>query len=333
MTTVLIRGEGIAGSCCARLLTQVGLHICVAKLNRPKLPAIMMGEITQKLLMDVFDRQDLFTDLPRIRRRIVLWGANSRPMTLPHSAVVVSEQVLLTRIQQRLERAELAEGAPDWTVFASTGLQPSSVEHHFGSRVAAASAVQLRPDSDIEACWIESVENGWLFLLPGAERSGWLLSVGDAVEPLMERSRLIRGQLLQAHPPRGEFPCHPRIAQPLAECGWIACGTAAVGFDPLCGDGTGNAIREAILGSAVIRAAGEHADVDRLVAHYRARVLAGFTRHLKLCLDFYTAGHCGPWWDDQLRDLKRGLEWCAQRNVGVNGFHYRLNGFVLEPAG
>ena len=54
MTTVLIRGEGIAGSCCARLLDQAGLQVCVAKVNRPKLPAIMMGEITQKLLMDVF---------------------------------------------------------------------------------------------------------------------------------------------------------------------------------------------------------------------------------------------------------------------------------------
>jgi hypothetical protein len=332
MTKVLIRGEGIAGSCCARLLNQAGLHICVAKLNRPKLPAIMMSETTQKLLMDVFETSDLFANLPRIRRRIVLWGADSRPMTLPHSAVVVSEQELLSRIQQRLERDdELAEAAPDWTVFASAALHPSSVEHHFGSRIAAASAVQLRSDSDIEACWTESVENGWLFLLPGAERSGWLLSVGDAVEPLLEKSRLIQGQLLDVRPPNGKFICHPRIVQPLAERGWIACGTAAVGFDPLCGDGTGNAIREAVLGSAVIRAANEHLDVDSLVAHYRARVLAGFTRHLKQCLDFYAAGHCGPWWDHQVLELKRGMEWCAQQSACVAGFHYRLNGFVLEP--
>jgi flavin-dependent dehydrogenase len=332
MTTILIRGEGIAGSCCARLLHQAGLHVCIAKLNRPKLPAIMMGEIAQKLLTDVFETQDLFADLPRIRRRIVLWGTDSRPITLPHSAVVISEQVLLTRIQQRLECDESAQATPDWTVFASTAVQPSSVEYHFGSRIAAASAVQLRPDCDIEACWIESIENGWLFLLPGGGRSGWVLSVGDAVELLLERSRLIRGQLLEVHPAKGKFQCHPRIVQPLAECGWIACGTAAVGFDPLCGDGTGNAIREAILGSAVIRAANEDLNVDHLVAHYRARVLAGFARHLKLCLDFYTAGHCGPWWEDQLHELKRGLEWYAQQSAGVTGFHYRLNGFVLEPA-
>ena len=30
--------------------------------------------------------------------------------------------------------------------------------------------------------------------------------------------------------------------------GWLACGTAAMGFDPICGDGTGYAVREGILG-------------------------------------------------------------------------------------
>jgi len=332
MTSILIRGEGIAGSCCARLLDQAGLAVWLSGLNRPKLPAIMMGDIAQKLLMDVFDNVDLFVDLPRIRRRIVLWGTDSKPMVLPHSAVVISEQALLSRIYQRSEPSEFAQSAPDWTVFASTAMQPSSVEHHFGSRLAAASAVQLRPDCDSEACWTESIENGWLFLLPGGARSAWLLSVGDSSDLLLEKSRLIQGQLLKVHPPKGSFVCHPRIVQPLAERGWIACGTAAVGFDPLCGDGTGNAVREAILGSAVIRAASEHLDVDPLVAHYRARVLAGFARHLKLCLDFYTAGRCGPWWDDQLCELKRGLDWCAQQSAGMTGFHYRLNGFVLEPA-
>ena len=187
MTTVLIRGEGIAGSCCARLLDQAGLQVCVAKVNRPKLPAIMMGEITQKLLMDVFETQDLSPTGPQLQTPTVLWVRTPWLMTLPHSAVVVSEQVLLTRVQQQLERIGSAEAAPDWTVFASTALQPSSVECHFGSRMAAASAVQLRLDSDIEACWIESVENGWLFLLPGAGRSGWLLSVGDGVDALTKK--------------------------------------------------------------------------------------------------------------------------------------------------
>ncbi len=297
----------------------------------------MIGESTQKLLRDVFDSPDLFTGVPRIRRRVVAWGPSPKPVVVPHSAVVVSEQYLLSRIQQRLERNHLDQRehlerpALDWEVLTSRLVQPSSVEHHFGSHVASVSAVRLKPDCDGEACWVESTENGWLFLLPDHDGAGWLLSVGDAPEVLLEFSRLIRGQLLKALSPKGRFPSHPRIAEPLAGPGWIVCGTAAVGFDPLCGDGTGNAVREAILASAVIRAALNNAEVDRLVAHYRDRVLAGFARHLKLCLDFYSAGHGGAWWKDQLTELERGLDWSAQKRASTSSFHYRLDGFELEP--
>lgn len=333
MASVLIRGEGIAGSCCSRLLGEAGLQITVERLRRPKLPAVMLGEITQKLLRDVFDREDLFAGLPQIRSRVVAWGQDSKPMTVPHSAVVVSEQDLLDHIQQRPGQTEhLKREEPDWTIFASTPLRPSSVEHHFGSRIAAASPARLKPECDAEACWIESLESGWLFLLPSGKGTGWLLSVGGSAESLLEVSRLIKDRIIELGPSQGTFPSHPRIALPLSEPGWLACGTAALGFDPLCGDGTGNATREAILGSAVVRAASSGGDVDSLVAHYQARLLAGFKRHVELCVDFYKSGHSGPWWNNQVDDLERGLAWCSQQLADEDLFRYRLNGFTLEPA-
>jgi len=303
----------------------------VEKLRRPKLPAVMLGETTQKLLRDVFDRGDLFDGLPQIHRRVVAWGRDSAPVTLPHSAVVVSEQTLLDRIHQPSHQTEQPEGRePDWTIFASPPLRPSSVEHHFGSRPAAASPVRLEPACHADACWIESLEDGWLFLLPGGEGTAWLLSVGGAAESLLDASRLIRGQIAELYPSRGTFASHPRIALPLSEPGWLACGTAAVGFDPLCGDGTGNATREAILGSAVVRAAIEGGDVESLVAHYQARLLAGFKRHIALCFDFYRSGNSGPWWNNQLAELERGLAWCSEQLADGEAFRYRLNGFTLE---
>jgi hypothetical protein len=331
MTTVAIRGEGIAGLCCAQLLAGSGLNVSFEKLNRPKLPAIMMGDATQKLLQDVFENRSLFEGLTRIRKRYVAWGIDSETIALPHSAIVVSENELLTRIRHGLGSTESSEfQTPEWTVFASPPLRPSAVEHPFGSRMAAACEVEMKPGSPSEACWIESLKGGWLFLLLDRDESGWLLSVGEPAEQLLGESRLIQQHVLSVSPPRGMFPCHPRIVQPLSNPGWIACGTAAVGFDPLCGDGTGNAVREAILGSAVIRAATiQGFDVDDLVAHYRRRLLAGFKRHLELCFNFYTNGHAGPWWDDQLRELRRGIEWCAQA-AGTVRFGYRLNGFTLE---
>src|SRR4051812_50070261 len=97
--TVLIRGEGVAASCCARLLDRAGLPLAFETVNRPKLPAIMLSDGTQQLLAGVFERSDLFERLPRISKRVVLWGARAEPMSFPHAAVVISEQTLLSRIQ------------------------------------------------------------------------------------------------------------------------------------------------------------------------------------------------------------------------------------------
>src|SRR5690242_8503647 len=99
MRSIFIRGEGVAANCCAHLLRQSGFPLVIERTERPKLPAIMLGETTQSLFRDVFGRPDLFYGLPRIERRVVAWGPNAKQLALPHSAVVVSEQVLLERLQ------------------------------------------------------------------------------------------------------------------------------------------------------------------------------------------------------------------------------------------
>jgi hypothetical protein len=333
MPRVLIRGEGIAGTCCLHLFRLAGLDVGVDAASRPKLPAVMLGESTQKLLCDVFGGEDFFGGFHRIRRRVVLWGLETEPQTLPHSAVVASEDELLKRVQERMRSESFGTDSPEWTIFATNGLPSSAVEHHFGSRPAGASRVILQKACDSEACFIESVDTGWLFLLPGDGGTGWLLSVGDAVESLLAASRLINRQIREAVPSRGTFPSHPRLAFPLGGRGWLACGSAAVGFDPLCGEGAGNAVREAILASALIRAALQGEEADNLVAHYQARLIAGFQRHLLLCREFYRSGRSGPWWDRQLNELSEGLSWCSQQLVRKQVARYRLNGFSLERAG
>jgi hypothetical protein len=308
------------------------MDIRVESSSRPKLPAIMLGETTQKLLRDVFDRNDLFAGFTEIRRRIVAWGPEAEELNLPHSAVVASEKELLDRIRIGLaEYPEAKNEEADWTIFASAPLPPFSVEHQFGARPAAASAVALDKRSATDACWIESLDNGWLFLLPTGEGTGWLLSVGESVDSLLSASRLIKRQIAEASPARGTFLSHPRIAFPLSGPGWLACGTAALAFDPLCGDGAGNAVREAILASALVRAASEGGDPVSLAGHYQARLLGGFHRHIGLCFNFYQSGRSGPWWDQQVDDLKRGLVWCSDQLNGLDASRYRLNGFQLEP--
>jgi hypothetical protein len=331
MRYVRIRGGGVAGRGSAHLLARAGFQTVVESINRPRVPAIMLSETTQKLLQDTFDRPGLFRDLPRIRKRIVTWGAGAQPLTLPHSAVVISEHELLERIcAQPISDDQTESEDAGWTIFTVRPLPSGAEELPFGSRIATSSRVVLIDSADREACWVESIAQGWLFLLPGEHGKGWLLSVGGPPDSLLAASRTVAEQITGIESVQGEFPAHPRVADPLCDTGWLACGMAALGFDPLCGDGAGHAVREAILCSAVIRAAADGADVASLVEHYRMRLLAGFSRHLEACDQFYRSGSRGAWWDQEIESNRRGLEWCRQRLEPARGFRYRLNGFTLE---
>ena len=330
MSRVLIRGDGVAAACCGHLLASAGCPVAREQGRRARLPAVMLSDNALELIRDVFGRGDLFRDAIRIRRRVVAWGPDARTLFLDHSAAVVSEESLLGSLGGIGGSSELQEGVADWTVFASRPLPGAAMEHHFGSRAAWAGPVQLAEGADRETCWIESLENGWLFLIPGAEGLGSLISVGAAAESQLAQSRLVAEQVVRLTAPASEFPAHPRIASPLCGPGWLACGSAAMGFDPICGDGTAHAIREAILASAVIRAAAQEENSEQLFAHYDSRLTAGFRRHLLLCRGFYTSGGVGPWWTSELEELQRGVEWCDDKLRAVPGFHYRLQGFELS---
>ncbi len=328
---ITVQGDGIAARCCIRLLGQAGLGVTADGSARTKLPAIMLSDGTQTLLQDVFDRTGLFEGLTQVRSRIVAWGKDAKTSVLPHSAVVVSERELLDRIGQPelLESSKHPECQTEWDIIAGRPLGHHVEGHHFGSRFAGVAAVKRKPKSPSGACWIESLDDGWLFLLP-ADEGAWLLFVGNPVESLLARSRVIADQILDVRPVGGEFACHPRIARSLCAPGWFACGTAALGFDPLCGDGAGHAIREAILACAAVRAIIAGADVGAVLAHYSGRLIAGFRRHLKLCEEFYRSGGQGPWWAEQLAATRRGVEWCESGLSDIAGSRYRLNGFSLE---
>ena len=320
---MIIRGDGVAAYCCAHLLTKAGFQIDLQPVDRPRLPVILLGDQALALIRDIFEQPELFADAPRIRKRVVAWGIGSEPVTVGHSAVLVSEATLLEAIRPAVSSSAILDA--DWTIFATRPLPAPSVDHCFGTRMASAVPVMLKENSDRETCWIESVAGGWLFLTPG-----WLLSVGASADLLLGDSRIIAPQIAQCGDALGAFPAYARIAAPLCGPGWLASGTAALGFDPICGDGTANALREAILASAVIRAIVNGSPADDLLAHYQARLTAGFQRHLALCRQFYTSGGNGPLWQSELDAINHGIQWCGAALANHAVFRYQLRGFELE---
>jgi len=281
------------------------------------------------LIRDVFGNDELFAEAPRVNQRVVAWGAEAKTIAVGHSAVVVPEERLLRDLRTGAS-ARAGATTPDWTVFASRPLPEPTAEHRFGSRIASSAPVTLKAESRQGTCWIESLDSGWLFLIPDAPGSAWLLAVGDAPDTLLAQSRVVSGEIETIAAAKGQFPAFPRIVSPLAADGWIACGTAAMAFDPLCGDGTAHAIREAILASAVIRAVAEGQSASAILAHYQARLTAGFRRHLELCREFYQSGGSASWWKTELEAIQKGLAWCDMQLRDHGSFRYQLRDFELH---
>jgi len=281
----------------------------------------MLGESAIALARDIFDQPTLFRHAHRIHRREVAWTRSEEPVTFEHSAVVVSEEELLSE----LPVTRNAEGTPGgFTLVAAP--QPDSVSLRFCCRHAEAMHVTLKPDADFAACGIESFPDGWFFLLPNGGASAWLLSVGGD----LESSRLIGPRIASASRPAGRFHSEPALSQPLSGPGWLALGSAAMAFDPICGEGTAHALREAVLAAAAVRAIADGEPEDDVRAHYESRMLLGFRRHLSLVLAFYRSGHGGAWWDAQAKGTDAHIAWCDERIAAFGPPRYRLNNIKLE---
>ena len=327
LARVLVRGDGVAAACCAHLLRRSGIAVRTERTARPRVPAIVLSDTALALIRDVFERPGLLADSPRIERRIVAWGASASPATVPHAAIATSEDSLLAALA--VEDDPGFDGPPDFVVQA--GASSPDGQRRFGSRKAVAAEVRMRTAEDLSACWVEALDAGWLFVAPNPDGASWLLAVGAPPEDLLAQSRLIADRIDVKTVRSGAFDVCPRIAGfPTGE-DWLACGTAAIAFDPICGDGVAQAVREAVLAAAVIVAIRDGGDAAALLAHYELMLVAAVRRHLKLCADFYDAMGPKPWWSGELLMLAQGHRWCTAKLETAPEPRFVLRGFNLIP--
>lgn len=314
MREALLRGDGLAVAACGALLRRAGWRVGSAGPVRPKLPVVLLNQASQKLLMELFERRDLLEGWYPIEKRIVRWSGEMRAM--PHAALAVDEGKLFERLGM-----ERGEGTGGYVVYGGKPLPEGVSEASFGERVTSIARVKLA-ERGARACWVEAVEDGWLFTTASDAERGWLLSVGASVEELLRQSVLMREVVGGVEEVVGGFASQPRIASALCGEGWIACGGAAMSFDPICGEGTGHALREAILGCAVLKAHERGEDWGELGRLYTERLRGGFARHLELCRLLYAKGGEGAWWKQQLTAL-------GEFQAPVTESRYRLVDFDL----
>jgi hypothetical protein len=329
---VSIEGGGLPAAMLERLLKRGNCRVRRATVeSRVGVPAVMLGTAARMLLRDIFSSDDLLEGAWPIARRRVQWG-DADPVVVPHEGWVTSSNQILQRLPPSEDIAGNAS-LPDWRLFTAVPLPEPASAHPFGSRVARVFRVSLASEADSHACYSESLDAGWLFLLPTSDAEASLLAIGDldAQDPL-RGSMLVAPAVAKSRAQQGQFPCAPTVTDPFCGEHWLACGSVAATFDPICGDGVGNAAREAILAAAIVRAS-RHEPAAELLALYRQRLWAGMHRHLELCLQFYQTGGTGSWWRQQVSDLENGIRRCAQRLYATRPTSYQLAGFDLVRSG
>lgn len=321
-----IRGSGIAATTCAHLLNGAGLRVASEAAHRAPVPTIMLSDPALALLRDIFGRPDLFADSPRIKRRVVAWGG--APVVVPHGAALASED----QVQAALagEQPVAGDQPVDFMINAAPPL-PLGEMRIFGDRNAVATEVRLRDPACNEEGRVEAVPNGWLFLVPAGPGEGWLLAVGGSLDDLLAESSLIAPVIDAVGAVSMPFLAAPRLHLPLCGDDWLACGTAALGFDPICGDGTAQSVREAILASAVLIGIADGGDAAALLTHYQSMLIAAMRRHLLLCAQFYASGGTGDWWRAQHDALMEGHLWCTGLLAKMPEPAFVLDGVRLLP--
>lgn len=319
----------MAVSTAAHLMHRAGLAVDHEPGTRRPVPVIMLSDPALALLRDVHDQPQMFANKTRIERRVVRWGTGD-PVEMPHGAVVVSEDDL-NAVLDMLPRKNHPTSGETKALMTLHGMSPFPVEkrQRFGERLSMTARVMLAADAPPATCWIEAVEGGWLFLIPDGSGGAWLLAVGDTPEALATQAPMIAPLIDTIGSAGPAFDTSPRMLEHLAGDGWLACGTAALAFDPICGDGTAQATREAILASAVVTALSRGEDPAALTMHYNSMLLAAMRRHLQLSLPFYGGAGSAHWWREQYTAARAGYDWCTERLATMPEPRFALHGFDL----
>lgn len=327
--SIALRGQGVAVATAAHLLSRAGVALKLEPGSRRPVPVIMLSDPALALLRDVFGKPDLFAEKIRIERRVVRWGT-SKPVAMPHGAVVVSEDDLADALATAPQECPAkTTGANAFATIHGMPPFPVSDMRRFGERLSSTARVRLSAKADPATCWVESVDDGWLFLIPDSLGGAWLLAIGGAPGELAAQAPMIAPLIEAMEPATDTFDTSPRMLEQLAGEGWLALGTAALAFDPICGDGTAQATREAILASAVITALGRGEDQAALITHYHSMLLAAMRRHLQLSLPFYGGAGSSPWWREQYAASRAGYDWCTAHLATMPEPRFALHGFDL----
>jgi hypothetical protein len=114
---------------------------------------------------------------------------------------------------------------------------------------------------------------------------------------------------------------------------WSAAGEVALAFDPICGDGVGQAARSSLLAAAAADAAQRGAPVPDLALHVRHRLTSAFRYHLATCLRFYSSATAPEHWAAERAATAAALDEADRLLEGTLRPRYTMVDGRLRPPG
>lgn len=342
----LILGGGPAGLACACLLRARGWQVDLVAAAPAHEPVLALNEVTVGLLRELcgLDVEQVACAHP-VARRLVRWDTD-RPMVMPQRTLSLPLRALREALHGRAVRAgaRLLDEAPAddaghaWVIDARGRRSPQAGGVlRFGGRFAQAVVVPLAGPPADDACVLEAVDGGWLFLLPQGHGQAVLQGVAasadagaeDTLPSLLQASRLIRPRVGEVGGDPVRFDAMPRLGLAPAREGHLSIGDAALAFDPLSGDGLGCGLRSALLACAVVQAIREGDDPQACLDHYAARLARAAGDHVRQCLSLYESVRGAPHWAAEVDAMRAGLSRCPQ---GPARFDRVLDRQGLRPA-
>ena len=280
----------------------------------------MLGERAAGLLEALWNDPALLSDTHVVRERAVWWGPADRCETVSAPGIAIGVDDLVQRLRARLhlpQNVASADREAAWIVDArpcSTHHNNVATIHAFGRRHASIAPASLRANSRTDVCIMESIERGWVFLLPiGAGQAALqFISVSEAsallnASEIVAATRMIRDAVATVGLWTGFVPCMPKARLPPARPGQIAIGEAALAFDPISGDGVGHALRGAVLAATVLQAIADGKPMRNCLDDYASTLRRAMTQHLSICLRLYADVPRAAGWPEELVAMKSGI--------------------------
>lgn len=351
----VVLGGGLVGLTSTRILLDCGWSVRLCRSGLRQSRPIVLAEHSWKILEDIWQCR-----LLRLCRhhllsgRSVRWTPDAPVAEVPIASLSLDAAELSEALESRL-RAQRGNGlaiedVPDdadlpghAVVIDARGAPAPDVCQMVCGRRAIRTWPNLPADPTLTGrSELRAGRGFWIFLLPTA-RDRMSVQIATPTEAL-DRKEVVSGLLAHA----GDAPslaaivtesveellARPSVALEIApRLGPTVCtptrfsvGDRAMTFDPICGDGTGQGIKSAILAVAAANALDVGHAPDRVTRHVAARHAFAFRTHLTHCVGYYEAITSSACWRGEVQSSHESLgRLDALEQLGKESFRLRFD--------